>query len=351
MLKHFSSSLSLLIVEDEKDVNDDLAEILKIFFAVVDQAFDGEEALEKYKTFRYDIILTDINMPKVNGIVMSRKIKALNPEQVIMVVSAHSETKYMIELIDLKIDKFILKPFDKNTLFYKLLKISEYIAYQKEFQEFYRKKRLETVKQIQNLQDNIKIAHNHTEDDSVNAQQQEVQAIEQSVENYHYSHKKEDAEDFMNNISRDYLIWSTFKDDITELLQLSEDFAEDMDRMELDGFRDDIKDRVIQVLNSYIVIFSTLDQMARMTEVLGQLVNFLYDLDPDSLTDEQQNKMKLLSYINDDITRFLQTVFVYKDTVDIYYLEDSLESSILQLKNQVLGTPVVEDEDDDLELF
>ena len=344
-LKHFADSLSLLVVEDEKELNSELVSMLSLFFSSVDFAYDGLEGLEMYKKHQHDIILTDISMPKMDGIKMSAEIKDIFREQHIVVLSAHDDTKFMIELIDVGIDQFILKPFDRNTLMYKLLKVSENIIYKKEFDKFFKKKQNERLNFVSE-EENIKVE-----------EQKIVEIIGQNIDRkvvkkdeYILSHTIENADNFMDELKEDSLIWDTFKNDIPELMQLSVEFKEDIDRIDLEGeLTIDIRDSIVQTLHGYILIFSTLDQMIRMTETLNLLANFLDQLDIETLTSAQQKKLKILEFINNDITRFLQTVFVYKDNVDIYYLEDSLESSITQLKNDILG--IVEEDEDDLELF
>jgi YesN/AraC family two-component response regulator len=345
-LKHFAGSLSLLIVEDEKELNSELVSMLSLFFSSVDFAYDGKEGLEVFKKNKHDIILTDITMPKMDGIKMSAEIKDINREQHIVVLSAHSDTKFMIELIDVGIDQFILKPFDRNTLMYKLLKVAENIIYKKEFDKFFKHKQEERLEFVR-------------EEESIKVEEKKIETIidtnseilSEKKDEYILSHTVENADSFMEDIKEDSLIWNTFQNDIPELMQLSEEFSDDIDRIDLDGeLTIEIRDSIVQILHGYILIFSTLDQMLRMTEALDLLANFLDELNISELTPTQQRKLKILEFINNDITRFLQTIFVYKDNVDIYYLEDSLESSITQLRNDVLGIED-EDEDDDLELF
>jgi len=351
-LNYFGNTMSLLVVEDEKELNNELVSMLEIFFKSVDFAYNGKEGLEKYKTHRYDIILTDITMPKMDGIMMSKEIKRLNQDQSIIVLSAHGDIKYMIELIDIKVDQFILKPFDKNTLFYKLLKVTEEITYKKEFEVFYKeKKRNRLLSKVTISNDEFDQSQAIVENDKEPIVLESTE-IKQEDDNYHFSHKKEHADDFMNELQNDNLIWETFKDDIPELIQLSEEFKEDIDAMNLEDLHENTRDSMAQTIHSYIIIFSTLDQMVRMTEVLEQLARFLEELDVVNLTEIQQKKLKVLEFIYEDLNRFIQTVFIYQDTVDIYYLEDSLESSITQMKNDVLGlNSNDEDDDDELELF
>ena len=344
-LKHFAGSLSLLVVEDEKELNSELVSMLSLFFSSVDFAYNGVEGLEAYKKHKHDIVLTDITMPKMDGIKMSAEIKDIFREQHIIVLSAHGDTKFMIELIDVGIDQFILKPFDRSTLMYKLLKVAENIIYKKEFDKFFKQKQNERLNFVAE-EENIKVE-----------EQKIVEIIGQNIDTkldkkdeYILSHTIENADNFMDELEEDSLIWNAFKNDIPELMQLSVEFTEDIDKIDLEGeLTIEIRDRIVQILHGYILIFSTLDQMLRMTEALNLLANFLDELDIETLNPTQQKKLKILEFINNDITRFLQTVFVYKDNVDIYYLEDSLESSITQLKNDVLG--IEEEDDDDLELF
>jgi len=62
----------------------------------------------------------------MNGIDMSRAIKRINPEQQIIITTAHSETSYFMEAIDLQISAYLLKPVDKNLLTRKILEIAKH---------------------------------------------------------------------------------------------------------------------------------------------------------------------------------------------------------------------------------
>ena len=145
-LKEVASSLSLLVVEDEKELNNELVSILSLLFYSVDFAYNGVDGLERYKKTKPDIVLTDISMPKMNGIEMSRHIKDIKPTAHIIVLSAHSDTKHLIDLIDINIDQFILKPFDKNTFLFKLHKVAKKITLEKKLKKASKKKMLKAKK-------------------------------------------------------------------------------------------------------------------------------------------------------------------------------------------------------------
>ncbi len=114
--KHIAKNFSILYVEDEPLLQTKLKIYLQKFFSYIDTASNGEEALELYKHNHYDIVLTDISMPYLNGIDMANEIKKQNNNQIIIIVSAYSDTQYFIESIKIGIDGYILKPIDYNQL-------------------------------------------------------------------------------------------------------------------------------------------------------------------------------------------------------------------------------------------
>ncbi len=117
-LIQLNESLTVLYVEDSDMVRESTCDMMKEFFTHVDVAADGMEGLDKYKKFHneydryYDIVFTDINMPKMNGIEMSEAILMENDMQSIVVISAHNEAEYLLKLINIGISNFILKPIE-----------------------------------------------------------------------------------------------------------------------------------------------------------------------------------------------------------------------------------------------
>lgn len=109
LITHAKES-SVLYVEDEKELRDETEEFLRRFFSVVDLAEDGEAGWQKYNSRPYDIVIADINMPKMSGIELTKAIKADHPEQAIIIVSAHNESEYLLELINVGVEHYVLKP-------------------------------------------------------------------------------------------------------------------------------------------------------------------------------------------------------------------------------------------------
>lgn len=111
-----ASTLQILYVEDEEMVRDSFCRYFSRYFKYVDVAVDGEDGLSKVKAKNYDIIITDIQMPKMNGIEMIKKIKEIQPSARFIVATAFSDTRYFIDSISLKVDKYIIKPIDFSEL-------------------------------------------------------------------------------------------------------------------------------------------------------------------------------------------------------------------------------------------
>ena len=142
-LKELTSELCVLYVEDESNLRDSVEVYLKKFFFKVDSAKDGLEALSLYEDDKYDLVITDINMPKMNGLEMASKIKEKNPEQNILIISAYSDSDKFTYSIQIGIDGYIIKPIDLDQLNLILHKIASKI---KQFKEnLYYKDHLEEI--------------------------------------------------------------------------------------------------------------------------------------------------------------------------------------------------------------
>ena len=107
---------SILFVEDEKDFVYIIKTFLSDIFGSVDVAYDGSEGLEKALENNYDVIVTDITMPKLNCFEMSEQIKNSKPEQKIIILSAHKENEWLNRAKKLNIDEYLYKPVGVDEL-------------------------------------------------------------------------------------------------------------------------------------------------------------------------------------------------------------------------------------------
>ena len=112
--KKLLKRLRILYVEDDAVIRTELSQLLSNFFDNVYTAEDGKAGLELYLRNQddIDIILSDINMPKLNGIDMVKAIRGIDPKVPIFFATAHSDNEFLYEAIKLKIYEYIIKPID-----------------------------------------------------------------------------------------------------------------------------------------------------------------------------------------------------------------------------------------------
>lgn len=121
ILRKYTKNMSVLVVEDYLVLQKSLEKIFLPLFNQVDVASDGVEALELYKQKKsqnrsYDIVFSDIVMPNMNGVELTKEIKNIEKTQPIIIFSAHQDSQYLLELINLEVRRFILKPISLKEL-------------------------------------------------------------------------------------------------------------------------------------------------------------------------------------------------------------------------------------------
>jgi PAS domain S-box-containing protein len=113
------SRISILYVEDDPDNRDLFARMIPMKYPELQllTAENGKTGLELFREHLPDIVITDINMPVMDGVSMSAGIKAIQPDAVIIIVSAYCDANYLLKSIDIGINHYILKPIDYKKLF------------------------------------------------------------------------------------------------------------------------------------------------------------------------------------------------------------------------------------------
>lgn len=122
----FRKTLNILYVEDDNTLRESMTEMLGLLFNSVESCKDGLEGYNKYSLSangHYDFILSDISMPNMDGIEMSKKIREISEDIPIMFLTAFDEKEYFLESIRLGIDEYILKPIQHNSFINKINKV------------------------------------------------------------------------------------------------------------------------------------------------------------------------------------------------------------------------------------
>lgn len=109
-------NLTILFVEDEKSTADALEKAISDEFKNFIMAKNGSEGLKKFQKYKPDIVITDIMMPIVDGLEMSKDIKKISRDTPIVVLSAFSEKERLLKAINIGIDKYLMKPIDIDEL-------------------------------------------------------------------------------------------------------------------------------------------------------------------------------------------------------------------------------------------
>jgi len=108
------SNKKVLYAEDEQGIQNNVVQVLELFFNSVITVNDGEEALDEYVSHKPDVIILDICMPKLDGLEVVKSIRSENKKIPIIILSAYTDKDYLWRAIEQKICKFLTKPFHKE---------------------------------------------------------------------------------------------------------------------------------------------------------------------------------------------------------------------------------------------
>ncbi|MCK5111707.1 MAG: hybrid sensor histidine kinase/response regulator [Arcobacteraceae bacterium] len=133
-LVEFSQTVRVLYVEDNSDLREDTLGIFSIFFNKIDTATDGIDGLNQFMDNKYDLIITGIDMPNMDGLEMITKIRKISKHITILIISA--DTKHFIDVIKLGVDGYILKPVEIKQFTSVLQKVIEKLQDKEELYQY-----------------------------------------------------------------------------------------------------------------------------------------------------------------------------------------------------------------------
>jgi diguanylate cyclase (GGDEF)-like protein len=131
----YVDEMSILYVEDDDRVRDGYSRTLRRLCKELLLASNGQEGLDLYTKYHPDIVVSDIKMPVMNGLEMTKRIKLIDPDAMIILTSAHSESEFLLEAINLQVAGYLIKPVQKKSLVTMIQKISKQITIVKEHKE------------------------------------------------------------------------------------------------------------------------------------------------------------------------------------------------------------------------
>lgn len=114
MLKY--KNIKILYVEDDDIARENALEYLESFFEIVYEASNAIQALQIYEKYKPDIIITDIQMPKLNGLEFVKRIRQKDKKTQIIVITAFCDKEYLLKAIELQLVKYLIKPVKQEEL-------------------------------------------------------------------------------------------------------------------------------------------------------------------------------------------------------------------------------------------
>ena len=176
MNKEILKDICVLYVEDENDVREFTAKLLDSLLKKVYVAEDGLEGLKIFEENKnvIDLIISDINMPKMDGLTMCEAIKKINTEIPLVITSAHNDTNFLRRSIEIGVTTYAMKPIDLYQLVGSIIKAMEPIILKKKLMELNLsleskiEQEINKIKSILDAQDNIIIVTNKEEITNVN---------------------------------------------------------------------------------------------------------------------------------------------------------------------------------------
>jgi len=139
--KEFLKTLTVMYVEDDESIRTSLGNILKKVFKEVITCVDGQEGVSNYLMYtndmdiEFDAIISDINMPNMNGLEMVKEIRKYNEDIPVVMTTAHGESNYLMEAIKVNVSGYTLKPIDTKELLITVQKFCQIKRNQKLIQE------------------------------------------------------------------------------------------------------------------------------------------------------------------------------------------------------------------------
>ena len=115
-LKKELSNYTLLFVENEEGIRNNLEDIFNYYFKETYMAVDGKDGLDKYLEYKPDLIISDIKMPIMNGIDMIKQIRKKDDKTEIIILSAYTDLNYLLSSVELNLLKYIIKPITDTKL-------------------------------------------------------------------------------------------------------------------------------------------------------------------------------------------------------------------------------------------
>lgn len=289
--KDFLKEITIMYIEDDEITRQKLAKILKRVFKDVLIASNG---LEGYILFQeqqlannnIDLILSDINMPKMNGVEMLENIRSLDNEIPMIFVTARTESEYLLKSIELGVHNYVLKPIDTEDIILRIQKVCE-------------KKYLQNIIQIKNneLEQYLGIMDNVAAVLKFNAQKEITFVNSSLLETFKYSKEQMLYRKFSEFVHKDAVV--SLINDMWETVEKGRTWCSDIKYQDKDENIFYVNSTIFKIVNDngyeYMCIgFLSTENVNKQREFKKKVINNFQESKKSKLDDT--NKIELLEH-------------------------------------------------------
>lgn len=174
----YTKQMTLLYVEDDLSLQENTKLLFENFFASVTTANDGQEGLDLYlkahlENKPFDLVISDINMPKMDGIAMGEAILEKEPLQVFVFITAHNEVSFLGSALQMGVSGFLTKPIQNDLLLKTLYRLGQAFCDRKYFIQQYdaiESLNIELIKKNESLEKLVRLLDTNVKKDKIAAQ-------------------------------------------------------------------------------------------------------------------------------------------------------------------------------------
>jgi len=351
ILKSYAKHMSILIVDDDTFSLEIYQGIFGEFFAQVDTAEDGKIALQKWRANKgFDLVLTDIMMPVMNGSKLISEIRLTSPEQRILVLSGLSDLNEMRDIINLGVDGIVMKPFDQELVFSIIIRILKIIHGEKIKEQQINQLKLFAKQNVQ-LKHQVK-ADKPKDADSVKIATESKLIKKPSSLSSKYNIRKtlhgSTAHDVNSDI--DYESINNI-DALREELFVYEHSIVSLDKLSNREVVVKLRESA-QGIHLLIDIMDRLELFSVSVSAAQNLIEFLESITEEMLVDANKKELFIDAYLAlyEDIGSWINKLFIEQDTENINYFDASFANTCLEIE-AIFMQEEGSDDDSDLEFF
>jgi DNA-binding response OmpR family regulator len=355
-LELYGHGKRLLVIDEDEVANEEIKESFGDIFADIVFEQDGEQGLETYKKDdNFDLVIIDINIEKLDGIKLSKQIKERNADQKIIILSSTTNAESFIELIDIGIDSFILKPFEYEKVARKIINILESSYYISLLHEMRKEEIILEYKRNANIEED--------EQEVVEVKEKEPVIVKDSSFS-HLTSKvvgKKSAKDFFADLEADVDNWDSHQEKIkvviTHTTMLQQSIHELLMTAENSYYNislDSAQKNVEEISKLFLNVANSMTKLSDLRPLAQSFEDFHKFFSDHSHLDafdkDEVKELMSIDFILNDIKYFVETVFINRDSDNIYLYPDLFEQDLVQLESNIQG--VNRDNDDgELDFF